>query len=115
MVVEIAIHQLAGVVDNAHRGDGKQPQVGPDQQGLGIRIADAADTGATLEILQILLKLGAEGAVFNVVNLPLEPVFPVVDGHAAPAGAQVGVVVGAKEHIQHHIPFCDGAKKSAHA
>ena len=103
VVGKIPLDQLLGVVDDAHRGDGVQSQVGPYQQGLGVSVADAADAAAPVEIGQILLKLGAEGGVLNGVDLPLEPIFGVMDDHAAPPGAQVGVIVHSKEDIQGHI------------
>ena len=106
VVGEVAVHQGLGVLDDAHGGDGVQPQVGAHQQGLGVRVADTADAGAAPEPGQILLELGAEGGVLNVVDLPVKAgSVPVIDGHAAPAGAQVGVVVRAEEHVQHHVPF----------
>ena len=103
VVGKIPLDQLLGVVDDAHRGDGVQSQVGPYQQGLWVSVADAADAAAPVEIGQILLKLGAEGGVLNGVDLPLEPIFGVMDDHAAPPGAQVGVIVHSKEDIQGHI------------
>ena len=66
------------------------------------------------EVGQVLLELGAEGGVLNVVNLPLEPVLAVMDGHATPAGAKVRVVVHSEENIQGHVLVCYCAKKAAH-
>ena len=115
VVGEIALHQRVGVVDDAHGGDGVQPQVGAHQQGLGVGVADAADGGTAVELGEILVELGAEGGVLDVVDLPLEAVLPVIDRHASPLGAQVGVVVGAEEHVQHAVMPGDRAEKSAHA
>ena len=114
VVGEVALNELLGVVDDAHRGDGVQPQVGAHQQGLGIGVADAADAAVAVEVGQIPLKLGAEGGVFNVVDLALKAVLLVVYDHAAPAGAQVGVVIHSEENIQRHVPLGDGAKKASH-
>ena len=47
-----------------------------------------------------LFKLGAERGVFNRVDLALKTVFPVVNDHAAPAGAEVGMVVNAEKNVQ---------------
>ena len=113
VVGEVALHQLLGVVDDAHGGDGVQPQVGAHQQGLGVRVADAADAAAAVELGDVLFKLGPEGGVLDVVDLTLEAALPVVDDHAPPAGAQVGVVVHAEEHVQHAVLLGDGSKKSA--
>ena len=48
------------------------------------------------------------------MDLTLEAVLLVIDEHAAPAGAQVGVVVHSEENVQRHILMCDGAKKASH-
>ena len=89
--------------------------MGADQQGLGVGVADAADAGLAVEVGQVLFKLGAEGGVLDVVDLPLKAAFLVVDRHAAPLGAQVGVVVGAEEEVQHAIALGDRAEETAHA
>ena len=114
VVGEIGFHKLLGIVDDTHGGDGVKSQVGPDQQGLGIRIGDAADAAAAVEVRQVPLELGAEGGVLNVVDLPLEAAGLVVDGHAAPAGAQMRVVVHTEENIKHAISLGDRSKKPAH-
>ena len=85
-----------------------------DQQGLGVGVADAAEAAVAVEIGQVLFKLGAEGGVFDVVDLALEAVRFIVDDHAAPAGAQVGVVVHSEEDVQGHVPLGYGAKKASH-
>ena len=67
-----------------------------------------------VEVGQIPLKLGAEGGVFNVVDLALKAVLLVVYDHAAPAGAQVGVVVHSEEDIQGYVLVRHRAKKASH-
>ena len=114
MVVEVVLDELLRVVDDAHRGDGEHPQVGAHQQGLGIAVADAADAALAVEVGQVLLELGAEGGVLDGVDLPLEAVGLIVDDHAAPAGAQVGVVVHAEENVKGDVSMGDRAKKTAH-
>ena len=85
VIGEAGVYQSLGIVDDSHKGNGVQAKVGPDQQGLGVCVADAANAAATLEGGHILLKFGAEGGVFNVVNLPLKPPVLVIDHHTAPA------------------------------
>ena len=114
VVGEIGLDQLVGVVDDAHRGDGIQTKVGPHQQGLGVGVTDAADTGAAVKVGQVPLELGAEGGVFDVVDLALKAVLLIEHDHAAPAGAQVGVVVHSEENIKGDVPLRDGAKKTSH-
>ena len=60
---------------------------------------DAAKAEAALEFYKIAFKLGAEGRVLNVVNLTLEALFRIVEGQAAPLGAQVGMIVRAEEYV----------------
>jgi len=86
-------------------------QVGAHQQGLGIAVADAADAAASVEVRQIRLKLGAEGGILNVVNLALEAVRGVIDDHAAPAGAQMRVIVYSEKNVKHAVPLGDSAAK----
>ena len=114
MAVEVVLHQGLGVVDDAHGGDGVHPQVGAHQQGLGVGVADAADAGAAVEVRQVLFKFGAEGGVFDGVDLPLEAVLLIVNNHASPAGAQMGVVVHAEENVKGHVALGDRAEESAH-
>ena len=88
--------------------------MGADQQGLGVGVADAADAGAAVEFCQVLFKLGAEGGVFDGVNLALEAVFGVMDNHAAPACAQMGVVIHSKKNVKGDVLCGDGSKKATH-
>ena len=82
-----------------------------DQQGLRVGIGDTADTAAAVEIRQVLFKLGAEGRVFDVVDLALEAaLLGIIDGHAAPAGTQVRVVVNTEENIKYAVPLGDCSK-----
>ena len=87
--------------------------MGPHQQGLGVRVADAADAAVAVELGDILLKFGPEGGVLNIVDLALEAVLLIVYDHASPAGAQVGVVVHAEKDVEHAIPLGDCSEKSA--
>ena len=103
VVGEVGLHQLLRIVDDAHGGDGVQAQMGPHQQRLGVRIADAADTAASGKFAQIVLELGPKRRIFNVVNLTLEAALAVVQRHAAAPGSQVGMVVRPEEDVQHNV------------
>ena len=70
-----------------------------DQQGLGVGVGDAAKAEAAIEFGQVAFKLGAKRRVFDVVNLTLEALFRIVEGQAAPLGAQVGMIVRAEEYV----------------
>jgi hypothetical protein len=103
MTAEVGPDQLVGVVDDAHGGNGKEAQVGADQQGLGVRVADAADAAGAVEFGHVLLELGSKGCIFDVMDLALEAVLLIVNDHAPPAGAQVGVVVHAEKEVENAV------------
>ena len=93
------------IVDGANDANGVGAQVGADKQRLGLAVADAADGRRALHAVQHVSKAGAEGGTFNAVDLPLKPDLVVIGGHTRAAGAQVGVVVRAEEHVQKTILF----------
>ena len=106
--------ELVRVVDDADGADGVVAQAGPDQQGLGVRVADAADGADAPHLLEHLLELGAEGGVVDVMDLPLQADLGVVGGQAPSAGAQVGVVVRAEEHVPQTFPCGGYPEESSH-
>ena len=87
------------VVDDADGANSIGTQVGPDQQRLRVCIGNTADGTGTFHIVQNAVKFGTEGRIFNIVNFPLETQLGIVGRHTAPAGTQVGMVVGAEEYI----------------
>ena len=48
------------------------------------------------------------------MDLPLETGLLVVGCHAAPAGTQVGVIIGAEKYVQNTVSVRNRSKKSAH-
>ena len=111
---EILLDQSVGIVDAAHRGDGVQTEMGTDQQRLRIGVTDTADAAAAVEVLKILLELGTEGRILNVVDLALEPVSSVINSDAATTGTQMSVIVYAEIQIQYAVSFRDSSEKAAH-
>ena len=112
---EIVLHQGLGVVDEADGHDAVDAQMGADQQGLGIGVADAADAaGAALELGEVVFKLGAEGRVGDGMDLPLIAALVAPDHHAGVPGTQMAVVVRSEEHVQHHIAVGNRAEITAH-
>ena len=107
-------HQLFGVVDDAHGGDGEHPQVGAHQQRLGVGVGNAADTGVSAEFCHVVVKFRAEGGIFDAVDLPLEALFRIVKGESGPAGAKVGVVVRAEENVVNAILMGNRPEETAH-
>ena len=114
VVGKIAVNQRVGVGDDAHRGDGIQPQVGAHQQGLGVGVADAAQSRVAGKITQILFKFRAKRGIFNVMNLAVKALIFIQHHHAAPLGTKMGMIVRAEKHIQRHITPGNGTKKTTH-
>ena len=88
--------------------------MGTDDQGLGFKIGNAADAQVAPHVMDVIVKLGAEGRVLNVVDGPVETLFPV-HCQAGPAGSQVGMIVRAEEQIKNTIFFGYNTKITAHA
>ena len=110
----MGVEQLAGIVDAANGGNGEQPQLRTDQQGLRLGVGDAADAGVAPEFRQIIFKFCTEGSVLDVVDLAFKALF-AQHRHTAGLGAQVGMIVHAEEHIHGYIAPGNGAKKTAHS
>ena len=66
-----------------------------------------------VQLIQIVVKFGPEGCVFDVVDGALEAVFAVY-GHASAPGSQMGVVVDTKEKIHGTAALRCYAKYTAH-
>ena len=96
-------YQFIGIIDYTDGGNGIKAQMGADEQGLRVNVADAAKAAAAVEVLQVVFKLGAEGGVLDIVDLPLISLFEIVDAHAAAFGAEVGVIVYAEKDVEHDV------------
>ena len=112
--LEVPLDQRLGILDDADRGDGKEPQVRAHEQRLRIVVADAADPHVTGHLAHLVFELRPEGRVRDVVDLPLKALFRTVDHHAAVAGAKVRVIVNAKKHVQNAVALGHGSEKTAH-
>ena len=97
--------QRLGVVDGADDANGVGAQIGADEQRLRLAVADTADSGRALHALQNVGKAGTEGSAFNAVDFPLKSDLGIEGGHTRAAGAQVGMVVRAEEHVQKAVLF----------
>ena len=90
---QVLLDKGIGVVDDADDADGIGAQVGADEQGLGVGVADAADGRGALHLVKDVLEFGAEGGILDVVNLPLQPNGRGIGRHAAPPCAQMRMIV----------------------
>jgi hypothetical protein len=97
-------YQLVNIIDFADSGNGISPMVRSHNQGLGLKIRDATDAQVTLHVMDIIVKLGTEGRVLNVVNGTVETVLPV-HCQTGPAGSQMGMIVRAEKQIKYAIFF----------
>ena len=84
---EQLLHDLVGVVDFAHGHNGVGAMVRPHNQGLGLVVGDAPNAQMALHAGHVLVELGAEGRVFNVVDGAVKALCRVVNRHAGTAGA----------------------------
>ena len=111
--VKALLDQFLQIVDAAHRGDRVIAQMAAHDQRLRLRIGNTADAHGALHLVHVVFKLRAEGRVFNIVNRTLEARLAVY-GHAAALGAQMRMIVRAKEQIEHAVRLRGNAKESAH-
>ena len=82
------VRELIQVVDLSDGGDGEGPVVGAGDEGLRLKIRNAPDTHVSAHFLHVVLKLRAEGAVFDIVDRTVETVLTVYD-HTCPAGSEM--------------------------
>ena len=82
------LHQnLFHVVDTAHRDNGIGAMVGTDDQRLRLIIRNTADSQISGHFRHILVELGTEGGVLDVMNGTIEPFIFTVYRHTCPACA----------------------------
>ena len=112
-LLESRIHDLADVVDPAHRDDGIVAEVRADDQGLILRIADAPDTLVAFHLRDIVVELGAELSVFDVVDETVE-VRRVPHCHAAASGSEVRMEISPVKEVEYTIFLGDDTEYSAH-
>lgn len=92
LVTQLLGGQLLQVGNPAHHDHGKLPQVGVDDDRLGIGVADHAQAHSALKTVQAGFKFGTEIGIFQTVDGPVEAALPVGD-QPAPLGSQMGQVI----------------------
>ena len=103
-----------GKINNADRRDGKGAVLRAHQNRLRLVVGDAADAHGAVHGLRFRSEFGSKRRVLNVVDRLVEAGLGVIDRHAGPACAEVGVVIHAEEQVEDAVfPGCS-AKKSAH-
>ena len=105
---------ILGIVDDAHISNRKHAKMAADQQGLGIRIGDTANTHAAVHFIQVTFKFRTEGGIFDVMDLTLEAGFRIIEGKTTAFCSQVGMVVRTKENIILAVFAGNSPKKTTH-
>ena len=108
------IRQCGSVGNDADGAQGIQPKLGTNHNGLGIRIADTADTDIPPHFLHVFFKLCPEGRAFNAVDISLKAKLLGIGGHTAPTRTQMGVIVRAEEHVLDAVIGRCCSEKTAH-
>ena len=85
-----------------------------DHHGLGLGVADNANTHVTLHLVQILGKLRTEVGVLDVVNV-LMGLTIVKSSHAGTLGAQMRMIIRPIEQIGDAWLFRNNTKKTTHS
>ena len=97
-------YQLVNIVDLADGRDCIRTVMGAHDQRLGFKIRDATDAQIALHVMDVVIELGTEGRILNIMNGPVKTVFPI-HRQTGPAGSQVGMVVRAEKQIKYAILF----------
>ena len=87
-VAEAMIHQLVHIVDFGDGGDDELAQMRVHHDGLGIRVADDANADVAREFPYLVIELGSEIGVFDVMDRTMEQ-FAIVSDHAGTFCAQM--------------------------
>ena len=113
--IEADLREFGGVVDDADRADGERAELRADQQGLGERVADAADGGRAVHLVEDRLELRAERSVLDAVDATLQTDLAIPGSHAAGVCSQMGVIIGPEKRIQHTILLRSDSEKTTHS
>ena len=105
--------ELVGVFDGPDRDDGVIAQMGSDEDGLVVHIADDADAATAVQAVDLGVELGPERRIFDIVNGPGETVGSG-DGQSAPLGSQMGMVVRSVVEIGDDVLTARRAEESSH-
>ena len=109
-------HQFLNVVHLRHGDDGKAPQVGVQDKGLCVRVADDSDAGGCSgEAVQTRFKFGAEIGVLQIVDGAREVfVLGIVGSQTASSRAEVRIVVCAIEQVGNALFLRNRSEKASH-
>ena len=111
---EYLCHELIGVVYDAYSAYGVLARLRYQEQRLRVGVAYAADSRFAAHVGKHPFELGSEGGIFYVVYLALKADLTVEGGHAAALCAQVRMIVGADERIEHRAAVFYRTEETTH-
>ena len=103
MVTDGFFCKLVDVVDLADSDDGVHAESGCDHKGLIFQVTDDTDPAVAVQLHQIVVKLGAELGVCDVVNTASDGAALVHNRHTAPLCTEMRMVVCTVKKIRHAV------------
>ena len=103
MVADGFFCKLVDVVDLADSDDGVHAEPGCDHKGLVFQVTDDTDPAVAIQFYQIIVELGAELCVCDVVNTASDDPALVHNCQTAPLCSEMGMVVCTVKKIRHAV------------
>ena len=98
-LVKAELGKIINVVNSTDRGYRKVAEMRADDERLRLAVGYTADAEIALHFLDVMLELGAERRVFDIVYRALKAVFAVY-GETSAAGSEVRMVVSPEKQIK---------------
>jgi hypothetical protein len=98
-LLEGSLDDFGDVVDPAHRDDGIVAEVGANDQGLVLGVADAPDPQVALHLGDVIIELGPELGVLNAMDETAE-MLRVPNSQPPSPGSQMRVEIGTVKEIE---------------
>ena len=105
---------LTNIIYFRHCNHGITSEVGVDDDGLRVGIADDPYTLWTDEMVKFILELRPEIVTFQAVDGTEETHLPVKGNHTCTFRSEVRVIVSSVKQIVYTIFLSDGTKEAAH-
>ena len=117
--MHVAVQKLTlkfvDIADFRNGHNRETPQMAVDYDRLGIGVTDYAYAGATGELIQVSLELGAEIRALQIMDRAAELIsLRIVRGHTASARTQVRMIVGTIKQVCHATILRGHSKKTSH-
>ena len=109
----LELHQFFGIANLCHGYNCKAAQVAVHEKGLGIGVGNDAQADMAREPADVVLELGPERGVLDVVDRPLEAL-RAAQRHATAVRTQMRMVIRTEEQVAHAVLFRDDSAETAH-